>query len=330
MIKTNEDTLGGRIRKARMDKNIKMKDLAAILQVTANYLGLLERGKKTPSKKLLESIAENTDVSYAWLLNGPEDEPREKISAPSPLYTVASVDLQLLLPILMAKLSYNKELIAQFMGIDASDVDKIISGGDYTFDPSWDNILSGLTQRMDLGILVGQLEILIDFLRDKREEKEDWKLFTHLKQYVDKTSDTQYQLNGKIGYIEELIEFVDDNATMYLYPKQIIFGSETDEVWIFDYYRPNRWLTPDADVVEAVLQSQKGAHSNKVSIVLDDDDLYRQFCSCYKTFRDTGDIVSDMMQIISIIHIDKDTMEILDTYVSDPDDPSQDEIPDTP
>lgn len=86
----------------------------------------------------------------------------------------------------------------------------------------------------------------------------------------------------------------------------------------------------DASVVEAVPHSQKGSHRDKLSIILDAADLYHQFCICYKTLYDTCNITSDMMRIISIIHVDKDTMEILDIYASDPDDPSQDEIPDTP
>lgn len=330
MIKTDEDTLGGRIRKARMDKKLKMKELAEILQITANYLGLLERGKKSPSKKLLENIAENTGVSYAWLLNGPEDRSEEEISAPSPRCTVASVDLQLLLLTIMAKLSYDKELIAQFLGISTADVSRIIAGEDYDFDPSWDNVLSGLTQRMDLESLVEKFDMLANFFHEKRDEKNDWRLFTNLKQYIDRTSDTQYQLKGKIGYIEDLITYVYENITLYLYPKQAIFTSEADGNWRFNYYTRNRWLTPDADNIEALLQSQKVLPGDKLSIVLDDAELYDQSCICYKTFYDTCDIASDMMRIVSIILIDKDTMEILDIYTSDPDDPSPNEMSDTP
>lgn len=328
--KMDENTIGGRIRKARMDKKIKIKEFAAILQINPNYLGMVELGKKVPSKRLLERIAENTDASYDWLLKGPEDKPKEKISASSSHCTVASVDLQLLLPIIMVKLSYSKELIARFMGIDVADIDKIISGGEYAFASSWDNVLSGLAQQMDLDNLVEQLDTLTGFLRDKRNEKNDWQLFTNLQQYISKNFDTQYQLKGKIGCIKDLIVFADENFTMYLYPKQITFESETDGEWIFNYYKPDEWLSPDAYIVETVLRSQRVSDGNRLSIILADADLYHQFCICYKALRDASDIASDIMRIISIIHVDKATMKILDIYTSDSDEPSQNEMPDTP
>lgn len=329
MIETSENTLGGRIRAARIAKKIKLKELSAMLDITSSYLGMLERGKRVPSKRLLSEIANATDSSYDWLLRGTENDPFEQISAPSPSQTVASVDLKLLLTIIMSYLSYDNQLIAKFMGISPADVDKIISGEDFDFDfsPSWEHILSGLSMQLDLNSLVKKLDSLTSFFREKCEEKKSWALSKNLHQYISKNFNDQYQLADKIEYVDNTIKF-DDETYSLICGKQIVFESETDGKLIFHYYASNMWLPSGEGVIETVLRSMEGTDCNKLSLILDHEDLYYQFCICYKALYDTADIPSDITPIISIIHIDGDTMEILDICTLDSDVILQDETSD--
>jgi len=45
--------LGANIRKARKERNIKTKELASLLGLSATYIGLIERGERTPSFEVL-------------------------------------------------------------------------------------------------------------------------------------------------------------------------------------------------------------------------------------------------------------------------------------
>lgn len=326
MISANEHTIGGRIRQARQEKNMKMKELAEKLQITPNYLGLLERGKKQPPKRMLERISEVTGVSYDLLLKGQEEAPRKKKSAPYPRHTVASVDLKLLLPMLMSNLKYDKRLIAQFMDIEPADVDNITSGGDFRFDPTWDKVLSVLTQRMDLDALLEELHELTVFLCEQREEKNDWKLVDILERYINKNYDTQYQLKDPRPCFDDYPIDLIENSPEYVFPRWVSTESETDERLVFVYYSPYSYCPADEQGLEAALRSKGRVDGTKLSIMLCDADSYHRFCTCYKTLCDAD--ASAVASIVSIIHVDMDTMEILDVFTPDSGEPSQDETPD--
>lgn len=332
MVKANENTLGGRIRKARLSKKLKIKELASILQINPNYLGMVELNKKIPSKKLLERISEETDASYGWLSKGPVDGMKQKTPAPPPRHTVASVDLPLLLSIIIAKSSFTKESIAPAIGINPADVDDIISGKDcsHCFDPSWENILSGLTQRMDLDDVIEQMQILTKFLQDKREEMDDWKLSNNLKRYINEELGVQYPPKSEIRYAGEPIRSIDDGDSVYLYPKQIIFDLETVGRFTFIYYKYDGRFPTDAYTVETFLLSPKALDADRLSIVLDDADLYHTFRISYEALykKASSDSFSEIMRIASIIYVNKATMEISEAYPPDSGEPLQDEAPD--
>lgn len=319
MVKPNENTLGGRIRKARIEKKIKIKELAEILQINPNYLSTIELGKKLPSQTLLSRIAEEIGVPEDLLLKEPEDELKEKISAPSPRHTVASVDLKLLIPILISNLQCDKQLIAQFMGIETADVDNILSGGDFRFDHTWDNALSALTKRMDLDTLLEELDTLTEFLYEKREEKNDWKLLDNLEQYINRDSNEKYRLKGKTPYVDDYPLSLIESSPMYSFPQWISFESKTAGELAFLYYDPKAYCPVDEQDIEAILRSQGELDGTKLSIISGDIDLYNKFCCCYQTLYDAA--ASDVASIVSIIHVDMATMSILDVYT--PDDLSQ-------
>ena len=52
-----------KIRKLRIDKKLKMKELAKMAKISISYLSLLEKGKRVnPSKKIMENISKALEV----------------------------------------------------------------------------------------------------------------------------------------------------------------------------------------------------------------------------------------------------------------------------
>ena len=65
----NANTLGGRIRIARENKNLNQKKFSEILNIPVHVLGKIEHGDK-PEKELLDKIALELDVSVDYLITG--------------------------------------------------------------------------------------------------------------------------------------------------------------------------------------------------------------------------------------------------------------------
>ena len=45
----NFDSIGKNIRKFRLERNMRQEDLAEMTNLSANYIGMVERGEKIPS-----------------------------------------------------------------------------------------------------------------------------------------------------------------------------------------------------------------------------------------------------------------------------------------
>lgn len=74
--------VGAKIRYARRLKGIKQKDLARKLNVSANYICMLEKGKTKPSLETIINIASIVGVSVASLIeNNPVLDILKKLSA---------------------------------------------------------------------------------------------------------------------------------------------------------------------------------------------------------------------------------------------------------
>ena len=69
-------TIGGRIRWVRQNAKSNIKNFAQELGISANYLSILEHGRRPPSDQLLRKIAEVGGASYQWLKDG-EDAAKE-------------------------------------------------------------------------------------------------------------------------------------------------------------------------------------------------------------------------------------------------------------
>lgn len=74
-------TLQDRIRKARDHAGLSQAALAEQIPVARNTLSRWELGANTPSSRELQRLAEITNVSFDWLLQGDPASPSEAPSA---------------------------------------------------------------------------------------------------------------------------------------------------------------------------------------------------------------------------------------------------------
>lgn len=72
---TLELQLGMRIKYLRSQKNISQETLALDSDINRNYLSDLENGRRNPSLKVLERIAQALNISLAELFKGIESIP---------------------------------------------------------------------------------------------------------------------------------------------------------------------------------------------------------------------------------------------------------------
>lgn len=62
------DSIGKNIRKIRVNKRIRQEDLAEMTNLSTAYIGMIERGEKTPSIETFLSIINALDVSADMVL----------------------------------------------------------------------------------------------------------------------------------------------------------------------------------------------------------------------------------------------------------------------
>lgn len=62
------DSIGKNIRKFRVDRKIRQEDLAEITNLSTAYIGMVERGEKTPSLETFLSIVNALNISADMVL----------------------------------------------------------------------------------------------------------------------------------------------------------------------------------------------------------------------------------------------------------------------
>lgn len=62
------DSIGSNIRRYRREKRIRQEDLAEKANVSTNYIGMVERGEKTPSLETFIAIINALDISSDMIL----------------------------------------------------------------------------------------------------------------------------------------------------------------------------------------------------------------------------------------------------------------------
>lgn len=62
------ETIGRNIKKYRVEKKLRQEDLAEKTNLSANYIGMVERGKKIPSLETFISILNALEISADMVL----------------------------------------------------------------------------------------------------------------------------------------------------------------------------------------------------------------------------------------------------------------------
>lgn len=181
MKNTDLTRIGGRIRQARIDASLTIKELSERIDVSSTYLGMIERGERKPPATLLECIAEATNKPIDWLQNG--DIVDEKGSKPNQSQTprVADIDAALFLALIMREdPSVSEETVATFLNVD-QDALKTILDGTLKFDPAWKSAFTTLAQRLKIPDILSKLYVIESFLERVEMEKMDSTLIKAIK-----------------------------------------------------------------------------------------------------------------------------------------------------
>ena len=181
MKNTDLTRIGGRIRQARIDASLTIKELSERIDVSSTYLGMIERGERKPPATLLECIAETTNKPIDWLQNG--DIVDEKGSKPNQSQTprVADIDAALFLALIMREdPSVSEETVATFLNVD-QDALKTILDGTLKFDPAWKSAFTTLAQRLKIPDILSKLYVIESFLERVEMEKMDSALIKAIK-----------------------------------------------------------------------------------------------------------------------------------------------------
>lgn len=173
--------VGGRIRKARIDASLTMKELSEKMEVSFAYLGMVERGEKNPSDKILTCVSETTGVPLDWLQNGDSVDEKGSKQNQSQAPRVADIDAALFLALIMREdPSVSEETVATFLNVD-QDALKTILDGTLKFDPAWKSAFTTLAQRLKIPDILSKLYVIESFLERVEMEKMDSALIKAIK-----------------------------------------------------------------------------------------------------------------------------------------------------
>ena len=97
-----------RILKIRKDSKLNQEDLGLRLNLTKNYISLIETGNRIPSDRTISDICREFNVNEDWLKNGTGDMYKEKDGSFS----------ELLVELEDSDDDFIKSLITVYMGLD--------------------------------------------------------------------------------------------------------------------------------------------------------------------------------------------------------------------
>lgn len=277
----SEDTIGGRIRKARVSRKLTTRELAEKVGVSQNYLSVVERNdNKQASPALLQKIADFTGVSLTWLKYG------DSTISEAAQFT----DIQLLLTLVMQQEpTITKEVIATILNIGVETVEGILSRKT-EYDPQWASGLSILVQRLDLPFLRKKIRSLDAFLQQEEERKNGIDVFWALRSYFSK------KFKADFTFASQPIT-LDSVPTCILFVLQCENTFNLKENW-YIYYYPFA-LEPDEmeciyeramELTEAGEENHKNVPSYRVIAAFSDKGTYRRACDL---FRKKGSNVED-------------------------------------
>jgi len=116
-MKINYKALGGKIRQIRLRHNLTIEQLAEIMNLSASYVGLIERGQRGISIEILHKFSQTFNISTDYLLSSDmAEDSSEYSSAFSPYHqqiinltlAYSKADMEFLIEFIKLKNSYSR------------------------------------------------------------------------------------------------------------------------------------------------------------------------------------------------------------------------------
>ena len=218
----DEATIGGRVRKSRLDAGYTIKDFAPLIGVSPNHLGLVERGDKHASFKLLQKIAEITDTPYQWLMKGTQQEPKKIENPAAPVDKPEKLNLQLFFGLILAlRPAVSKEILAGLLGTSVDTIDRILAGEDVEYGLQWPSRFPALAGLLgDISEVRRQLGQLDQFLSKVDTEHTMNRIAENLIKYLFDSNSERYKLHQITSpevesCVSERYEFHWSEITLY-------------------------------------------------------------------------------------------------------------------
>ena len=186
MKDVNMDAIGGRVRACRKTMNLTLVQMSKSVDVSANYISMIERGEKNPSDKVLHKIADLADVSYWWLKTGQEESPVKPQEPSSSLNAIpASIDVPLFLALAIQSIpGMTKEKLAAKLDISPENMEEVLFGSEHAVSSDWTDYFPVLARQMDLPAVCQKIHDLDLFLQNEIREKERKCRLDFLKRYA--------------------------------------------------------------------------------------------------------------------------------------------------
>ena len=304
MKQLSVETVGGRIRKVRKDAKMTIQEFSEKIGVTANYMGLVERGERNPSLELLDKIRKVMDISIEWLQTGDvehtEEYPRQDLCT-NALQPVRAINPQLFLSLVLSQVSdISRDTLATILMTSPETVDDILSGKPVVFDPRWYNSFSVLAQHMNLTELRQDLHNLDSFLAQEECAAQRATILHALQ-----TSGIvqQYTIVPSSQNI-----FSDSSGINIITLKR---KGQPSDMWECRYYPRKLEDKDSANNVLSELITTSEENRCKVSIIVDSDDSYNALYDCMEKRKGELDELEYPLPRVSLLFFDieKGTLE---------------------
>lgn len=309
-------SVGGRIRKARIDASLTTKDLSEKMGVSFAYLGMLERGERNPSVKKLACIAEATGAPLAWLQTGDPGSIDTKSPEPSRAssYYVENIDAALFLSIIMhGDPPISEEAIATILNVDQNDLEDILKGT-FKYNPKWRAGFATLALRRDIPGLLNKIRTVESFLErvnaENAEDEIDCKLIEAIKGALSENIHDDFAYVGQY-YSEKGSEGIDKSKLKEMnrgtsHPvKQFVFKQTSSSTrWNADLY--SELYEPMVEQLVSMAKNPEEASwtSENAALVFMEEENYRMALSYAKE----PICNSDSLPKVALMLLDLDAM----------------------
>lgn len=276
MKSVDVNTVGGRIRASRQKSRLNLKQMAEKLEISPNYVSIVERNVKQPSDELLAKIAALTDTPFSWLKKGSDcyfKEPSEEDASPEISSSIWHTDIPLFLNLVLhGSPTISKETVTTVLNID-DDVLNDILDGNIEFDPIWEPGLLALVQRLDISDILKKLYNIESYLVYAEGKKMDSKIITALKKSLsEKFRDhftyvsQQHSNSRRFTDLMELNRNTDTPVREYIFQQELkhrnwkirmyseMHGSQIGELLYRTRFHPYR--PKDDDIIALVFSDE--------------------------------------------------------------------------